>query len=116
MQRLIIEFLFCKVVQLTKDFQSASNEKDRLLSENANCNLENVEMLERLQANITSLTEERDQLLEVLQCMREEKNQLRSDLDMKDEMVMNCLCFSCLKCMTSPISDFSFFFLFFCFN
>ncbi|XP_058236857.1 centromere-associated protein E [Hemibagrus wyckioides] len=75
------------VVQLTKDFQSASNEKDRLLSENANCKLENVEMLERLQANITSLTEEKDQLLEVLQCMREEKNQLRSDLDMKDEMI-----------------------------
>ncbi|KAK3511021.1 hypothetical protein QTP70_029023 [Hemibagrus guttatus] len=72
------------VIQLKEDFQSASNEEDRVLSD---CNLENVEALERLQANITSLTEERDQLLKVLQGMKEEKNQLRSDLDMKDEMI-----------------------------
>ncbi|XP_034156118.2 centromere-associated protein E isoform X2 [Pangasianodon hypophthalmus] len=75
------------VMQLKEDFQCASNEKDRLMAENANCNLENIEKLERHQANIMSLTEERDQLLEVLQGMREEKNQLRSDLDKKDEMI-----------------------------
>ncbi|XP_027012210.2 centromere-associated protein E isoform X2 [Tachysurus fulvidraco] len=76
-----------KVMQLKEDFQCASNEKNRLLAENATCGLEKVEMLERLQANITSLTEERDQLLEVLKGMREEKNQLQSDLDMKDELL-----------------------------
>ncbi|KAK2817883.1 hypothetical protein Q7C36_021816 [Tachysurus vachellii] len=75
------------VMQLKEDFQCTSNEKDRLLAENATCSLEKVEMLERLQANITSLTEERDQLLEVLKGMREEKNQLQSDLDMKDELL-----------------------------
>lgn len=74
-------------MQLKEDFQCAINEKDRLLAENATCSLEKVEMLERLQANITSLTEERDQLLKVLKGMREERNQLQSDLDMKDKLV-----------------------------
>ncbi|GAA6089757.1 centromere-associated protein E isoform X1 [Tachysurus ichikawai] len=75
------------VMQLKEDFQCAINEKDRLLAENATCSLEKVEMLERLQANITSLTEERDQLLKVLKGMREERNQLQSDLDMKDKLL-----------------------------
>ncbi|MCJ8747829.1 hypothetical protein PDJAM_G00157970 [Pangasius djambal] len=75
------------VMQLKEDFQCATNEKDRLMAENAKCNLENIEKLERHQANLMSVTEERDQLLEVLQGVREEKNQLRSDLDQKDEMI-----------------------------
>lgn len=74
-------------MQLKHDLQCASKEKDHLMAENAKCDLENTKELERLQANIMRLTEERDQLLEVLQGMREEKDQLRSDLDEKDEMV-----------------------------
>lgn len=75
------------MTQLKKDFQCASNEKDHLLVENAKRSLDNIEELERHQANITSLTEERDQVLDVLQGMTEEKNRLRSDLEKKDEMV-----------------------------
>ncbi|KAM9454725.1 centromere-associated protein E [Clarias gariepinus] len=75
------------VMQLEEDFQCANNEKDRLMAENTKCNLESGEELERLRANIMSLTEERDQLLEVLQGMREERNQLRSDLDEKENMI-----------------------------
>lgn len=77
-------------MQLEEDFQCASNERDHLAAEIAKCNLEKIEELDRHQTNIISLTKERDQLLDVLQGMREEKNQLRSDLNNKDEMVRNC--------------------------
>ncbi|XP_060754646.1 centromere-associated protein E isoform X3 [Neoarius graeffei] len=76
-----------KMMQLKEDFQCVSHERERLMAENAKCNLEKIEELDRHQANIRSLTEERDQLLDVLHSMREEKNQLQSDLDKKDEMV-----------------------------
>ncbi|XP_060754645.1 centromere-associated protein E isoform X2 [Neoarius graeffei] len=76
-----------KMMQLKEDFQCASHERERLMAENAKCNLEKIEELDRHQANIRSLTEERDQLLDVLHSMREEKNQLQSDLDKKDEMI-----------------------------
>ncbi|TSK17800.1 Centromere-associated protein E [Bagarius yarrelli] len=91
-----------KVMQLKQDFQCASNEKDRLLAENAKCNLENVDMLERHQASITSLTEERDQLVEVLQAVREEKNQLKSDLEMKEETIQQL---KALEAEREPLSS-----------
>lgn len=79
-----------QMVRLKEDFQRtriSSNEKDLLIAENTKFSLENTEELKRHQANVVSLTEERDQLLEVLREMSEEKNQLSSDLDKKEEMV-----------------------------
>ncbi|XP_062866436.1 centromere-associated protein E isoform X2 [Trichomycterus rosablanca] len=76
------------VMQLRKEVQSSNAEKDRLLAENDKCNLDNTGELERLQANITSLTEERDRLLELLQGMREDKNQIREELDKKEELIL----------------------------
>lgn len=43
--------------------------------------------LERLQTNIVSLTEERDQLQEIIQGLRDVKNQLKREMEEKDEMV-----------------------------
>lgn len=76
-----------QMVRLKEDFQRVGNEKDLLMAENTKCSPENTEELKRLQANVASLTEERDQLLDVLREMTEEKNQLSSDLDKKEEMV-----------------------------
>ncbi|XP_037399048.1 centromere-associated protein E isoform X2 [Pygocentrus nattereri] len=75
------------MMQLKEDVRRASVEKDHLLAESAKIDLDNMQENERLQTSIISLTEERDQLLEVIQGIREEKNQLRVDLERKDEMI-----------------------------
>lgn len=71
---------------MREQFQSACTERDRLLSEKNNSDLENT-MLEELQTSLASVTEEREQLLEILKVNREEKNQLRRDLEEKEETV-----------------------------
>ncbi|XP_072512902.1 centromere-associated protein E [Salminus brasiliensis] len=76
------------MMQLKNEVQSVTAEKDRLLDENTKNDQDDLQELERLQASVSSLTEERGQLLEVLQGLREEKNQLRIDLERKDEMLM----------------------------
>lgn len=43
--------------------------------------------MEQMQEDITSITQERDQLLELLQSLREETLQLQKDLEEKDGMV-----------------------------
>ena len=75
------------MMQLNEDIRRASVEKDHLLAESAKSDLDNKQEMERLQTSIVSLTEERDQLLEVIQGIREEKNQLKVDLEKKDEVV-----------------------------
>lgn len=40
-----------------------------------------------MQTSLASVTEEREQLLEILKVNREEKNQLRRDLEEKEETV-----------------------------
>ncbi|XP_052427628.1 centromere-associated protein E isoform X2 [Carassius gibelio] len=75
------------LVQVREQFQSACTERDRLLSEKNNSDLENT-MLEELQTSLASVTEEREQLLEILKVNREEKNQLRRDLEEKEETLL----------------------------
>ncbi|KAL6481452.1 hypothetical protein MHYP_G00095320 [Metynnis hypsauchen] len=75
------------MMQLKEDVRRASVEKDHLLAESAKSELDNMQEMERLQTSIISLTEERDQLLELIQGIREEKNQFRVDLERKDEMI-----------------------------
>lgn len=76
------------MVQLREELQSTTSEKDHLLAENAQSNLNNMQELERLHAS----TEERDQLLETVQQLREDKKQLKQDLDEKDDMVRSVHC------------------------
>ncbi|KAK1802937.1 hypothetical protein P4O66_021473 [Electrophorus voltai] len=83
----LLENLKIQIKQLSEDLQAVCDEKNKLLSENAQNNLNEAE-LERVHANITSLTEERDQLLDILQRLREEKNQLKRNLEEKDDLVL----------------------------
>ncbi|XP_056102973.1 centromere-associated protein E isoform X2 [Rhinichthys klamathensis goyatoka] len=56
--------------------------RERLLCE------ENESGLEELQSSLASVSEEREQLLEILKLNREEKNQLRRDLEEKDQIML----------------------------
>ncbi|XP_053471518.1 centromere-associated protein E isoform X3 [Ictalurus furcatus] len=79
----LVEDLQIQVKQLKEDLQSACSERDEIASEKA---LESE--LERMQTSIRSLTEERDQLQEILQGLREEKSQLKRELEEKDELII----------------------------
>uniref|UniRef100_A0A9J8ANR7 Centromere-associated protein E n=1 Tax=Cyprinus carpio carpio TaxID=630221 RepID=A0A9J8ANR7_CYPCA len=72
------------LVQVREQLQSACTERDSLLSEKNNSDLENM-TLEEVQTSLASVTEEREQLLGILKVNREEKNQLRRDLEEKEE-------------------------------
>lgn len=77
-------------MQLKEEVQCCNAEKDLLLTESTKSNLDNMQEKETLETSIVCLTKERDQLLEVLQGLREEKSQLKEDLDKKDELVRDC--------------------------
>ncbi|KAG1939269.1 centromere-associated protein E [Pimephales promelas] len=49
---------------------------------------ENESGLQELQSSLASVSEEREQLLEILKLNREEKNQLRRDLEEKDQIML----------------------------
>uniref|UniRef100_A0A9J8BZ24 Centromere-associated protein E n=1 Tax=Cyprinus carpio carpio TaxID=630221 RepID=A0A9J8BZ24_CYPCA len=70
------------LVQVREQLQAACAERDRLLSEKSKSDLEEV------QSSLASLTEEREQLLEILKVNGEEKNQLRRDLEEKEETLL----------------------------
>lgn len=76
-----------QVMQLRDTLQSTSAEKEHLLSEATKESLACMAELERMQADITSMTQERDQLLELRQGLREEMLQLKKELEEKDAMV-----------------------------
>ncbi|XP_028460940.1 centromere-associated protein E isoform X6 [Perca flavescens] len=66
---------------LTEKLESIEAERDSLLSEKeANC-LTSTEKMEKLLCSVKSLCEERDQLQEILEGLRQEKNQLRAELE-----------------------------------
>ncbi|KAL7845850.1 hypothetical protein AOLI_G00240420 [Acnodon oligacanthus] len=75
------------IMQLREELKSASTERDQLLCSRSKDDMEDT-ALEMIQANVAALTEERDQLLEILQGLREEKNQMKTDLEEKDGMLM----------------------------
>lgn len=62
------------------DIQSATTEKDNLLTEKSKDDLHNKAELERHQASVASLTEERDQ-------MREDHKQLKTELEETNQKV-----------------------------
>lgn len=71
---------------MREQLRSACAERDGLLSEKTISDLEKT-TLEEVQTSLASVSEEREQLLEILKLNREEKNQLRRELEEKDETV-----------------------------
>ncbi|XP_034152614.1 centromere-associated protein E isoform X2 [Esox lucius] len=74
---------------LNEELESMKAEREHLLSERTESSQNHAEELEKLLSTVTSLTEERDQLQEILQGVREEKNQLKRDLEENVEMRLN---------------------------
>lgn len=80
-------FFNYQLLQLQEEIQSSSAEKEQLLSERTKEQQEKLAEMKMAKANIASLTQERDQLLETLQGMRNESEQLKRDQLEKSEMV-----------------------------
>ncbi|XP_055742770.1 centromere-associated protein E isoform X2 [Salvelinus fontinalis] len=77
-----------QIRQLNKELKSVQDERERLLSEKTDSSQYHAEELEKLFSTVTSLTGERDQLQEILEGIREERNQLKRDLEDKVEMII----------------------------
>ncbi|XP_073698964.1 uncharacterized protein [Garra rufa] len=75
------------LVEVREQLQMACAERDHLLSEKNQSDLEST-LLEEVQTSLASVTEEREQLLEILKVNREEKNQLRRDLEEKEDTLL----------------------------
>ncbi|XP_031685999.1 centromere-associated protein E isoform X7 [Oncorhynchus kisutch] len=73
--------------QLNEELESVRAERESLLSEKTDSSQNHAEELEKLCSTVTSLTGERDQLQEILEGIREERNQLKRDLEDKVEMM-----------------------------
>ncbi|ROL50320.1 Centromere-associated protein E [Anabarilius grahami] len=76
-----------QLVQVREQLRSTCAERDGLLSEKTISDLEKT-TLEEVQTSLASVSEEREQLLEILKLNREEKNQLRRELEEKDETML----------------------------
>ncbi|XP_045915972.1 centromere-associated protein E [Micropterus dolomieu] len=66
---------------LTEQLKSAQAERDALLFEKETSCQTSTEEVEKLLSRVTSLSEERDQLLDTLGGLRQEKQQLRAELE-----------------------------------
>ncbi|XP_071209338.1 centromere-associated protein E isoform X5 [Salvelinus alpinus] len=77
-----------QISQLIKELNSVQDERERLLSEKTDSSQYHAEELEKLFSTVTSLTGERDQLQEILEGVREERNQLKRDLEDNVEMMI----------------------------
>ncbi|XP_052334724.1 centromere-associated protein E isoform X2 [Oncorhynchus keta] len=73
--------------QLNEELESVRAERERLLFEKTDSSQNHAEGLEKLRSTVTSLTGERDQLQEILEGIREERNQLKRDLEDKVELM-----------------------------
>ncbi|XP_031179753.1 centromere-associated protein E isoform X8 [Sander lucioperca] len=81
-----------QIQRLTEELESVRAERDSVLSERMADT--HSEEMEKLLCRVTSLSEERDQLQEILEGLRQEKNQLRAELEdrmetMQTEMMEN---------------------------
>ncbi|XP_045559052.1 centromere-associated protein E isoform X8 [Salmo salar] len=75
--------------QLSDALESGEAERERLLFQKTDSPQNHAEELEKLLSTVTSLTGERDQLQEILEGIREERNQLKRDLEDNVEMIGN---------------------------
>ena len=97
---------------LSEELANAQAERRALMLE-METNLQNSsERMETLLHRVTSLTEERDQLQEILNAFREEKKLLRTELEERMETVKTCID-SCEHSFKKLKIRMSFFFSFF---
>ncbi|XP_064793455.1 centromere-associated protein E-like [Oncorhynchus masou masou] len=74
--------------QLSDALESGQAERECLLFEKTDSSQNHAEELEKLRSTVTSLTEERDQFQEILEGIREERNQLKRDLEENVDMMI----------------------------
>lgn len=72
---------------LTEEHSNTLAERDALILEKKENGPSQTEQLEKLRCRVMSLSEERDQLQETLDRQREEKKQLREELEDRMQMV-----------------------------
>ncbi|XP_065110107.1 centromere-associated protein E isoform X2 [Paramisgurnus dabryanus] len=77
-----------QIKQLRGELESVCSEREHLLSERNLSSLDESDMMEKMKSNITSLTEERNQLQEMLQALREETEEMKRNLQEKHEMMV----------------------------
>lgn len=77
---------------LSEKLQLLEAERDGLLSEKDSILQTSTEETEKLLCRVTSLSEERDQLLETLEGVRGEERQLRAQLEDKMETMQTEVC------------------------
>ncbi|XP_062307656.1 centromere-associated protein E [Osmerus eperlanus] len=73
---------------VSEELESVREERDRLQSEKTDGAQNHSEELEELLSKVTSLTKERDQLQEILEGVKEERNQLEKELEQNIESVV----------------------------
>lgn len=77
-----------QIRQLEEQLSTADAEKDHLMSERS----EHHEALDMIRVNITSLTEERDELQERVEDLERDNSQLKKHLEETTERVRKSLC------------------------
>ncbi|XP_034006453.1 centromere-associated protein E isoform X8 [Trematomus bernacchii] len=85
-----LQELHNQIQTLSEELESVRAERDALLSERTPDT--HSEEMETLQCRVTSLSEDRDQLQEILEGLRQEKQQLRDQLEDRMEMVAQAEC------------------------
>ncbi|XP_039882979.1 centromere-associated protein E isoform X8 [Simochromis diagramma] len=82
-----VETLQSEIRTLTDALKMAEAEGARLLSEKELSSQTSTEEMEKLLCRVTSVSEERDELQEILEGLRQEKQQLRAELEDRMEMI-----------------------------
>ncbi|XP_039882956.1 centromere-associated protein E isoform X4 [Simochromis diagramma] len=72
---------------LTEELESVRAERDSLLCEKELSTQTSTEEMEKLLCRVTSVSEERDELQEILEGLRQEKQQLQAELEDRVEMM-----------------------------
>ncbi|KAF3702525.1 Centromere-associated protein E Centromere protein E [Channa argus] len=83
-----LEELQTCVNSLTEELECVRADRDGLLSERMHNSQTPKEEVEKLLCRVTTLSEERDQLQEILEGLRQEKNQLKAELEDRMELVI----------------------------
>uniref|UniRef100_A0A8C9Y709 Centromere-associated protein E n=1 Tax=Sander lucioperca TaxID=283035 RepID=A0A8C9Y709_SANLU len=95
-----LHFIHKKITKLTEELESVRAERDSVLSERTADT--HSEEMGKLLCRVTSLSEERDQLQEILEGLRQEKNQLRAELEDRMETMQTEVCDNELDCLLLP--------------
>ncbi|XP_031597511.2 centromere-associated protein E isoform X1 [Oreochromis aureus] len=82
-----VEILQSEIRTLTDALKMAEAEGARLLSEKELSTQTSTEEMEKLLCRVTSVSEERDELQEILEGLRQEKQQLQAELEDRVEMM-----------------------------